>query len=179
MKGKSKRAEDKAIEEISLFMSLAARTSPKTKGIDNVVTAILKKPTLNKIIKEMVKIAQKQKLPTFSRDAENLKQTDVLVLIGVKNNPAGIPCCGFCGYKNCSELIKAGGICTFNLIDLGISLGSAVTTANRLHVDNRIMYSVGKVAIKLNLFKDKKVKQAIGIPLSATGKNIYFDRPIY
>lgn len=38
------------------------------------------------------------------------------------------------------------------------------------------MYSVGKTAIKKGLFKDKSIKQALGIPLSASGKNIFFDR---
>ena len=38
-----------------------------------------------------------------------------------------------------------------------------------------MMYSIGKAALELKLFGDG-VKQAIGIPLSAAGKNPFFDR---
>jgi uncharacterized ferredoxin-like protein len=37
------------------------------------------------------------------------------------------------------------------------------------------MYSAGLTAVKMGLLGDK-VKLAIAIPLSATGKNIFFDR---
>jgi uncharacterized ferredoxin-like protein len=42
-----------------------------------------------------------------------------------------------------------------------------------LNVDNRIMYRAGVVARKMGLIDADIV---MGIPLSATGKNIYFDR---
>ena len=61
----------------------------------------------------------------------------------------------------------------FQLLDLGIALGSAVKTASILNVDNRIMFSAGVAAVKLRLI-DADV--AMGVPLSATGKNPYFDR---
>jgi len=40
-------------------------------------------------------------------------------------------------------------------------------------VDNRIMYRIGVVARKMKLIEGDVV---LGIPLSATGKNIFFDR---
>jgi uncharacterized ferredoxin-like protein len=49
----------------------------------------------------------------------------------------------------------------------------AVAADNR--VDNRIMYTAGFAAVKLKLLGEE-VKIAYGIPLSATGKNIFFDR---
>jgi len=58
-------------------------------------------------------------------------------------------------------------------MDLGIALGSAVKMASELNVDNRIMYTVGAAA------KDLQIMDAdgmVGIPLSMTGKNIFFDR---
>ncbi|MCK4518727.1 MAG: ferredoxin domain-containing protein [Candidatus Omnitrophica bacterium] len=100
----------------------------------------------------------------------------LLILIGCKSNPAGITYCGFRGHNNCRELSKTKGICAFNSIDLGIAAGSAVSIACLHHADNRIMYSIGKAAIKKGLFKDKSIKQALGIPLSASGKNPFFDR---
>ncbi len=56
---------------------------------------------------------------------------------------------------------------------MGIALGSAVKTASMLNVDNRIMYRVGAVARAMDLVDWDFV---MGIPLSVTGKSIYFDR---
>ncbi len=62
---------------------------------------------------------------------------------------------------------------TFRLLDMGIALGSAVKTASMLNVDNRIMYRIGTVARAMKMVAWDFV---MGIPLSATGKNIFFDR---
>jgi uncharacterized ferredoxin-like protein len=70
---------------------------------------------------------------------------------------------------------QAGGFCSFNVGDLGIAVGSAVSRAADMRVDNRIMYSVGKAVLELNLLPDK-VRLVYGVPLSATGKNPFFDR---
>jgi uncharacterized ferredoxin-like protein len=72
-------------------------------------------------------------------------------------------------------MTKAGGTCAYNPIDLGIAVSSAAGMASQFHADNRIMYSIGRAAMDLGLFS-KDVKQALGIPLSVTGKNPFFDR---
>ena len=91
--------------------------------------------------------------------------------------------CGACGYKNCKDLLASGKregedftgpVCVFQAIDLGIALGSAVKLAGELSIDNRIMYTIGAAARKMNLLNSDVI---IGIPLSVTGKNPYFDRP--
>jgi len=56
---------------------------------------------------------------------------------------------------------------------MGIALGSAVKIAGLMNVDNRIMYRIGVVAREMKLVDADFV---MGIPLSATGKSIYFDR---
>jgi uncharacterized ferredoxin-like protein len=50
-----------------------------------------------------------------------------------------------------------------------------VSTASLYHVDNRVMYSIGYAVLRMNILPED-VKIVYGIPLSATGKNIYFDR---
>jgi uncharacterized ferredoxin-like protein len=60
------------------------------------------------------------------------------------------------------------------MTDLGIALGSAVKTASIHNVDNRVMYSAGVTALSLGLLEECTV--AYGIPLKASGKNIFFDR---
>jgi uncharacterized ferredoxin-like protein len=66
-----------------------------------------------------------------------------------------------------------GPICAVRLLDMGIALGSAVKTASMLNVDNRIMYRIGVAAREIKMVDWEYV---MGIPLSATGKSIYFDR---
>ena len=58
-------------------------------------------------------------------------------------------------------------------MDLGIALGVAAKIASELNIDNRMMRSIGAAAIRLRLLNSDIV---IGIPLSVTGKNPYFDR---
>jgi uncharacterized ferredoxin-like protein len=125
-------------------------------------------------------------LAGFKRDADNVRSSAAVLLIGVSRNPKRIELplnCGACGYKNCKDLLAAGKkkgedftgpVCIFQAIDLGIALGSAVKLAGELNIDNRIMYTVGAAAKKLNLLDSDLI---IGIPLSVLGKNPYFDRP--
>jgi len=60
------------------------------------------------------------------------------------------------------------------MIDLGIALGSAVSIAADDRVDNRIMYSIGKAAAEMDYNDDSVVWH--GVPISISGKNIFFDR---
>ena len=116
-----------------------------------------------------------------------MRNSACVVLIGITGAPRKPERpldCGGCGFKTCSNMIKArskaeantdyfGPICAFASMDLGIALGSAAKVAAEHNVDNRIMYSVGAGAMKL---KWLEVDAIIGIPLSTRGKNIYFDR---
>ncbi len=174
---KNSKAEINALIQVAGFMAAAARTAPKAKGADNIKTIVISSAKeKSRLIKAMLDTAKKNDKPGFKRDAENLKQAGAILLIGTKTGSMGLTYCGFCGYKDCAALNKAKGICAFNSIDLGIATGSAVSIASDFRIDNRIMYSGGIVAININLFKDKKVKTALAIPLSATGKNVFFDR---
>jgi uncharacterized ferredoxin-like protein len=47
--------------------------------------------------------------------------------------------------------------------------------AATLHLDNRVMFSLGRAAMDLKLF-GAPVRQALGVPLSVTGKSPFFDR---
>jgi uncharacterized ferredoxin-like protein len=77
--------------------------------------------------------------------------------------------------KNKKTTPFSGPNCAIRMADLGIALGSAVKTAQFHNVDNRIMYSGGVAAIDLGLM-GKDCTVAYAFPLSATGKNIFFDR---
>ncbi len=180
--------EKEAVEMAASMMAVGARTSPKARGVDSVKTVVLTGNDLEKLAREMKKKVKEKsiELPSFERDADNVRSSAAVLLIGVSRNPKRVELplnCGACGYKNCKDLLAAGRkegedftgpVCIFQAIDLGIALGSAVKLAGELNIDNRIMYTVGAAAKKLNLLDSDLV---IGIPLSVTGKNPYFDRP--
>ena len=69
----------------------------------------------------------------------------------------------YCGKPSCEALEEADGVCAFNSIDLGIATASAAEAAGRFHVDNRVMFSIGRACLDLGLF-GPKVEQALGIP---------------
>ncbi len=167
--------EDKALVDVARFMCVAARTAPKAKGVDNIVTKIVEGANLQKLASKMKYFAEKENKPGFARDADGILKCPCVVLIGTKIAPIGLTFCSFCGWPDCATMSKKGGVCSYNSLDLGIAVGSAVSVASNFRVDNRIMYSVGLTAVKMGLLPDT-VKIAIGIPLSATGKNIFFDR---
>lgn len=171
---KSGEAETQALEQTANLMAAAARTAPKTCGIDNIHVIVLTDQDLQNLRPKMVEISRRANRPSCERDAKNIENVKACVIIAAKANPPGLNC-GYCGFNTCGELIKKGGVCAYNSMDLGIALSSAAGIAGQFHIDNRLMYSIGIAALELGLF-EKDVKQAIGIPLSATGKNIFFDR---
>lgn len=168
----SDELQKEGIERVAEFMCISARTAPKAKGIDNIVTGIVKEDTKNKIADEMESIGRAISDSNFIRDAKNVRDAKIVVLIGTKTEPIGLNC-GMCKFS-CNEVKDGKAICIFNLHDLGVAVGSAAGIAANFHIDNRVMYRVGIAAQRLNLLGDAKI--IIGIPLSATGKNIFFDR---
>ena len=156
-------------------MAAAARTAPKTRGIDNIrVIGIEDANTKARLASKMRDLAKSKDWPWFERDATCIENSPALLLVGVATNPASINC-GYCGHGTCEEMERAHGICSFNSIDLGIATSSAVSVAADSRVDTRIMFSVGHAGLAMNLFEGG-VKQALGIPLSITGKSPFFDR---
>ncbi|MEM0058442.1 MAG: DUF2148 domain-containing protein [Candidatus Bathyarchaeia archaeon] len=179
----SDKGEKEAILEVAKLMQAAARTAPKTAGIDDILTLVVYGEEKDAIAEKMIEIAEQRNIDGFKRDAKNVKDSDAIVLIGVRGNKSLGINCGACGYINCQEFEEAakkmgqdftGPTCMFKALDLGIALGSAVKIASLLNIDNRIMYRIGTAALRLNLLPEATV--AMGIPLSAKGKNIYFDR---
>jgi uncharacterized ferredoxin-like protein len=143
--------------------------------VDNIrVVAVTDEADRQKLIDKMREISARENRPGLARDAGNIARSPAVVVIGVESNPVGLNC-GFCGKASCETLEAGGGVCTFNSIDLGIATASAAEMAGRLHVDNRVMYSIGRASLDLGWF-GPKVTQALGIPLSVTGKSPFFDR---
>lgn len=180
--------EQNGVMTVADLMALAARTAPKGKGEDTLGIRVLDKKETKKLAARLEKLGEEKNIGFFIRDAKNIAAADACVLVGSRGDEVAGINCGGCGFATCEALEKVrknkkksttpyeGPNCVIRMADLGIAVGSAVKTAQIHNVDNRIMYSGGAAARALGLLpKDCTVVYAI--PLSASGKNIFFDRP--
>lgn len=168
------------------LMAVAARTAPKGKGKDSIVTHAVHGSELPLLADEMTRFGQEHNQPFFVRDAKNVAASEACLLLGVRGQEILGLNCGGCGYQSCADMEAAcrnpvsegspfrGPNCVIKMADLGIAIGSAVKTASILNLDNRVMYTAGVAARSLGWMEGCSV--AYGIPVSITGKNIYFDR---
>jgi len=163
---------------VAQLMSISARTAPKAAGKDFIVTAIVEGEDLAALAAKMYEFGERTEKGNFDRDGANVRDSEAVLLIGIKEAQVMGLDCAACGSEKCIEPnIKEGEFkgpqCAHRLLDMGIAIGSAVKTASLLNVDNRVMYRIGPVAREMGLIDADFV---MGIPLSATGKSIYFDR---
>lgn len=164
------------LQNVAYLMMAAARTAPKGRGRDTLVVALAEGETVERIAVKMEEIGTRTNAHFFGRDAGNVRESGLIVFIGTRISSLGLPACGFCGYGDCETKNEHPETpCTFNSVDLGIALGSAVSIAASHRVDNRIMFSAGSAALELGLF-DNDIKQLFGIPISINAKSPFFDR---
>ncbi|WP_202318344.1 ferredoxin domain-containing protein [Archaeoglobus neptunius] len=164
----------------AFLMAESARTAPKSKGEDVIEIVYADGNELEKLALKMEELASGGDRD-FLRDAESLRKSQAVLLLGAKGEKTVGVNCGACGFESCAEFKKAqrggenfiGPNCAFRMIDLGIALGSAVKLSAVIGVDTRIMYRIGIAAKKLGMVDADVV---MGIPISATGKSPYFDR---
>ena len=173
----SQKAEEQAILNLAYAVCAAVRTAPKACGIDHIETAVLTGEDKDRITAEMRTIGEElgESGKFFIRDAGNVDASGAVVLVGSKYQMRGLnEKCKLCGFENCAACEKAGASCIFTSMDLGIALGSAVSMVADNRVDNRIMFTIGQAAARLGLLGEYKL--IMGIPLSASGKSVFFDR---
>lgn len=177
-----------AAKMVASLMAAAARTAPKTRGLDSLQTLILDGEDLESLAAAME--AKGRDKPTqltfYPRDAMSVRVSAAVLLLGVTGEPKKPERplnCGACGFATCQEFINSakgegedfrGPLCVYQLLDLGIALGSAAKLASELCLDSRIMYSVGAAARTAGFLPGCDV--VIGLPLSISGKSPYFDR---
>ena len=134
---------------IAKLMLVSARTAPKGRGSDSVVTTILTG-------EEKQKLSNTMNEKGNTRDALSIDSSGPVVLIGVK-----VP-------EDLTDWER-----DMKLMDLGIAVGSAVKTAMIHNADNRIMLSAGRIGKDLGFINADHV---LAIPLATSGKNVFFDR---
>jgi len=170
---------EETVISIAKNMLVAARTAPKGKGKNTLEMFIVTGKDLVELSNTLYKMGIESNVDFYLRDAENLLQSTAAIIIGTEIKTLGLnEICQLCGFENCKEKEKHPNTpCVFNTGDLNLAIGSAVSLASDLRVDNRVMFSVGKAAIEAKLF-EKNIRIAFGIPLSSSSKNPFFDRPL-
>ena len=157
-------AVKEGVLQVAKLMVLSAITAPKGRGVDNVSARILDSMEELELLAKTMEELSSEYGNVFARDASNVRRSDAVVLIGCKIADFKL--------KQPRELEIDLNL-AMSLVNLGIAVGSAVKTASIHNVDNRVMYTVGIAAKKLGLLDADVI---LGVPLSATSKNIYFDR---
>lgn len=171
--------EGQAILQTAARMCAAARTAPKTHGKDILHTLTLTGAEKDALADKMEEIGRNGNsdamLTWYGRDSANLRAAQAVVLIGAQRKARNLPGCGYCGFEDCAACVRAGGGCSWMYVDLGVAASSAACIAAADMVDCRIMYSVGKAAAEMTYVPNCVW---LGIPISISGKNIFFDRGI-
>lgn len=174
----SETMEERGVLDTAAKMCVAARTAPKAKGKDEILALVLTGEEKNQLADKMdemgIRYFKEKAFAWYGRDAENVRKSQAIVLIGARRSYRGVGECALCGFENCVECKKAGGNCAHLFLDLGIALSSAVLKASDDNVDNRMMWSAGKAAAEMQYVDGEAFW--IGVPLNASGKNIFFDR---
>ncbi len=165
-----------SLHRVAGLMAVAARTAPKARGIGNITVCIVVGEEIQHLAEKMKQLSVEWQMPFYNRDAANIGQCPLVLLIGTRINPIGLNHCGLCGHENCDTKRRFPDVpCAFNTGDLGIAIGSAVSVAANHRVDCRVMFSAGKAAKALNLMGDE-TKIVYAIPLSVSSKSPFFDR---
>ena len=155
---------------IARQIMIAGRTAPKGKGIDIIEIVTVTGETIAELAGAVRDASAATGMKFFLRDAENIRQADAVILVGSCSSVMSLNC-GYCVAKNEHPDVP----CAINMTDLGIAIGSMTAKAADLRVDSRVMFSVGFAARRIGLLTDCHAVYAI--PLSASSKNPFFDRP--
>ena len=144
-------AAKEAALRVARDMVAAAVTAPKGCGLDNIDALIISGEDKDTLAAHMRDIARETGEDFYERDAGNVDNS------------------------HCVANRAAGASCAFNVTDAGIAVGSAVSVAADRRIDNRVLFSAGKGALRMNLFPEG-TRVCYGIPLSTSSKSVFFDR---
>ena len=80
-------AEEGALLRAAQAMCAAARTAPKARGEDHIASCILTGEEKDSLAAEMDRLGDAFGLSFFHRDAQNVRDSYLIVLLGVDNSP--------------------------------------------------------------------------------------------
>ena len=171
----SKTAEERAVLDAAYKLCVAARTAPKACGIDHLQTCVITGEDKDVLAEQMRKNCNYDEKNFMFRDSKNVDNSIAVVLVGVKEDTRHLgKQCQLCHFEGCTACAEAGACCVFDMIDLGIAIGSAVAAAADMRIDNRVMFTIGKAAVALGHLEG--CNTIMGIPLAVAGKSPFYDR---
>ena len=126
----SKDMESRAVLDTAAKICAAARTAPKTRGMDGLVTCVLTGEDKSQLAAQMRNLADELDYAFFNRDADNVDASDAVVLFGMEEVRRGLDAgCQYCHFESCADCTEKDGLCAWDAIDIGIAIGSAALTA--------------------------------------------------
>lgn len=164
------------VMEIANQMMNAGRTAPKAKGSDILEIIAVTGDDILKLAEATREMSDETGMMFLLRDADNLMQSDAVILIGTTIKVMGLNC-GYCGFSTCSKKELHKGVpCVMNSVDVGIAIGSMTAMAADMRADCRVMFSIGLGAKKMGLLEG--CNSIFAIPVSVSSKSPFFDRVI-
>lgn len=149
----------KGIDTISDLMVISATTTPKSGGESFMEITLLDDAERKILAEEMYQLSDQTEDDEYSIYGRMIEEETLSVLlIGLKEHPPMGLNCRACGFNDCEEFKKASGDgifhgpnCTYRLLDMGMSVGSALDTANLHHVKASLMIKAGLAAKNIGL----------------------------
>ena len=175
----SKDMESRAVLDTAAKICAAARTAPKTRGMDGLVTCVLTGEDKSQLAAQMRKLADELDYAFFNRDADNVDASDAVVLFGMEEVRRGLDAgCQYCHFESCADCTEKDGLCAWDAIDIGIAIGAGTDIAID-SADIVLMHSDPAdipAALQLSRSVLRNIKQnlfwaflynSIGIPIAA------------
>ena len=126
----SKDMESRAVLDTAAKICAAARTAPKTRGMDGLVTCVLTGEDKSQLAAQMRNLADELDYAFFNRDADNVDASDAVVLFGMEEVRRGLDAgCQYCHFESCADCTEKDGLCAWDAIDIGIAIGAGTDVA--------------------------------------------------
>jgi len=149
----------KKVTEIVLdLMTISADTSPKSSG-NYLETITLDEAEKEMLAEELYQLSDEFQEEAYSEEGDRVNSADELMILGLKDHPSLGVDCSACGFVDCDEFSKAdqtenifqGPNCSFRLVDLGMSIGYALNTADTHNLDYKVSIKGGQAAKNMGL----------------------------
>lgn len=143
-------------------MIISAKISPKSEG-DHLEVMALEESEKEMLAEELFQLSDDYNDDTYSDEGELVNSSDEILLIGLEDHPPLNIDCEACGFSSCDEFSDSeetesmfvGPNCSFALIDLGMSIGHALNTAENHNVDYNISIKGGIAGRSLGLISSR------------------------